>query len=406
MPARMVYAMDGFAENLAALMARRGLGVRAVARRVPCDPALISRLRSGQERPSARVAGLLDKVLGAGGELAAMASTPRPRLPARGPVADDEIAALELTRLATASEVGSAVLDELELAADRLAIAYPGTPPVVLLGRVRPHLVYATELLGRRKTLAEHRRLLVTGAWLSLLAATCLTDLHRWPAALAHLRTAAGLARETGHAEITGWCLETRAWQVLTTGDCRRAVALAQAAQRAAPAGGSAVIQATAQEGRAWARLGDGQQTRDALSRTEALVSPLPDPDTPEHHFRYDPAKADAYIATTLAWLGDPAAARYARQVLARLEPGPDGPGRPRRAASARLDLALALTGTDPAEAASAALDAVTSGLLVPSNYWRAREVITAVTGSGTPEAGELAEAYREHCGPGAKPIR
>jgi hypothetical protein len=37
--------------------------------------------------------------------------------------------------------------------------------------------------------------------------------------ALAHLRTAAQIARETGHAEIAAWCLETRAWQSLTDGD-------------------------------------------------------------------------------------------------------------------------------------------------------------------------------------------
>ena len=96
----------------------------------------------------------------------------------------------------------------------------------------------------------------MTGGWLSLLAATCLIDLHRDHAAAAHLRTAAQLARETGHAEITAWCLETQAWQVLTQGDYRSAVGISQAAQHVAPKSGSAFIQATAQEGRAWARLG------------------------------------------------------------------------------------------------------------------------------------------------------
>jgi hypothetical protein len=138
-----------------------------------------------------------------------------------------------------------------------------------------------------------------------------------------------------------------------------------------------------------------------ALARTEALVSPLPMPDRPEHHYRYDPAKSDAYVATTLSWLGDPAAERYARQVLARLESTVDGPARPRRAASARLDLALALSNTGrPDEAAATALEAVTSGLLVPSTYWRAEEVIAAVDSNGVPGAADLREAYREHCQP------
>jgi hypothetical protein len=100
------------------------------------------------------------------------------------------------------------------------------------------------------------------------------------------LRTAAQLARETGHAEIGAWCLETQAWQVLTAGDYRRAVNISQAAQRVAPKSGSAFIQATAQEGRARARLGETRETRGALGRVETLVSPLPVPDQPEHHAR------------------------------------------------------------------------------------------------------------------------
>jgi hypothetical protein len=109
------------------------------------------------------------------------------------------------------------------------------------------------------------------------------------------------LARETGHAEIAAWCLETQAWQALTAGDYRRAADISRAAQLVAPKSGSAFIQATAQEGRAWARLGDAPETRAALGRVETLVSPLPVPDRPEHHYRYDPAKSQAYTATTPA---------------------------------------------------------------------------------------------------------
>jgi hypothetical protein len=189
---------------------------------------------------------------------------------------------------------------------------------------------------------------------------------------------------------------------VLTTGDYRQAVDISQAAQHLAPRESSAFIQSTAQEGRAWARLSAAAETRAALGRVEALVAPLPVPDRPEHHYRYDPAKSEAYTATTLAWLGDPAAEGYARNVLGRLESMIDGPPRPRRAASARLDLSLALiaAGQDD-EAAGTALTAITSGRIVLSNYWRAREVIHAVAERGLPEAADLAEAYRAICGDG-----
>ncbi|MGH3158804.1 MAG: helix-turn-helix domain-containing protein [Streptosporangiaceae bacterium] len=390
-----------FAARLRALMTEHGLGVRALARQAPCDPALISRLINRKQCPSREIARRLDDVLEAGGELVALASSPalRPILAGPGDIADDEIAALELARQAAASDVGAATVERLERVTDELAVAYPGTPPGDLLERVRAYLAYTGRLVGARSTLTEHRRLLVTGGWLSLLAATCLIDLHRDRDALAHLRTAAQFAQETGHSEIAAWCLETRAWQVLTAGDYQKAAQLAQGAQHTAPRGSSAYIQAIAQEGRAWARLKAGTRTRNALARVEKLVSPLPMPDQPEHHYRYDPAKSQAYVATTLSWLGDPAAEDYARQVLARLESAQDGPPRPRRAASARLDLSLALVVTGRHdEAAGTALDAITSGRLVPSNYWRAREVIEAVSARGVPEARELGEAYREIC--------
>jgi transcriptional regulator with XRE-family HTH domain len=396
--------MSDFGTELAGLMAARGLGVRELARMVPCNPGHISNLRSGKARPSPELAGILDDRLAAGGTLAALAPEPVPRRPHLAATADDssahEIAALDMARLAELSEVGASTIERLELAVDELATAYPGTPPAELNSRVRGYLGYVGRLLDGRMTLAEHQRLLIVAGWLSLLAATTLIDLHRDHAAAAHLRTAAQLARETSHAEMAAWCLETQAWQVLTEGDYQRAVDISQAAQRVAPKSSSAFIQATAQEGRAWARLGAGPETRSALSRVETLVSPLPVPDRPEHHYRYDPAKSEAYTATTLAWLGDPAAESYARNVLARLESFIDGPPRPRRAATARLDLSLALIAADRHdEAAGTALEAVTSGRIAPSSYWRAREVIRAVANRSVPEAAELAEAYREACG-------
>lgn len=310
---------------------------------------------------------------------------------------DDEIQAMEFARRVAASDVGPETLRQLEIAVDDLAVAYPGTPPADLLHRVRRHLSYVEQLLDARKTLAEHRRLLVIGGWLSLLAATCHTDLQQRQAARARLRTAAQLAEQAGHPEIAAWCLETEAWQAVTDGDYRRAVTLSQGAQTVAPSTSSAFIQATAQEGRAWARLGASRETHDALGRVAELIAPLLTPERPEHHYRYDPAKGDAYAATTLSWLGDPTAEPYARRVLARLESTEHGPPRPRRAASARLDLSLALLAADqPDEAAHLTHMAVTSGVLVPSNHWRAAEVIAGVQARQLPEAADLLEAYRE----------
>jgi transcriptional regulator with XRE-family HTH domain len=52
-----------FAEALRALMAERDVSGNALARIVPCDKALISRLVNGRQQPSASMARLLDNAL-------------------------------------------------------------------------------------------------------------------------------------------------------------------------------------------------------------------------------------------------------------------------------------------------------------------------------------------------------
>jgi transcriptional regulator with XRE-family HTH domain len=386
--------MVSFATELRALMTACGVSGNELARQVPCDPALISRYANGRQQPSAAMAARLDGILGADGRLAAVPG----RQPARkaGTVPSDETGAIELARRCTASDAGETAVTLLEQAADDLAVAYASARPADLLARTYGHLEYAAGMLSGRMTLSEHRRLLITTGWLSLIAATSLTDLRRHPAALAYLRTAAQIAKEAGHAEIASWALETRAWQALITNDYTLAARLATEAQDIAPRGSSPHIQATAQEGRALARLGDKAGTYDALARTEALVSRMIPPDNPRHHYQYDGTKQETYVATTLAWIGDPAAVPMARQVLARVEGAADGVPRPRRAALAMLDLALALARTgQPDEAAAEALGAVTSGLVVPSSWWRAAEVISVIPAT-VPGRAELADAYRE----------
>lgn len=386
--------MSDFGTELARLMDARGVGVRQLARAVYCNPGHVSNLRSGKARPSPELAAAIDEHLKAAGMLAAL-------VPAAGTpdvsAADDEIAAIELERRAVASDVGDRTCERLELAVDDLAIAYPRTPAAGLLPRVRSHLGYVTQLLDGRATLAQRRSLLVSGGWLSLLAATVLIDMHQDAPAVAYLRTADQLARETGHREIAAWVLETRAWQALTAGDYHRAIGLSRAAQGSAPAGSSALIQATAQEGRAWARLGDGRGARAALAAVERLVSPLPQPEHPEHHYVYDPPKARVYVATTLTWIGDRAAEPAAREILAALEDHGAAPLRPRRIALARLDLALALVNSGKQDEATAnATAAVVSGRLAPVDRPRVREIVAAVTGRSVPGSAELTEAYRD----------
>ncbi|GIG87133.1 hypothetical protein Pen02_20690 [Plantactinospora endophytica] len=375
-----------FAQTLRRLRLDRGLSLRDLGRLAHRAKSHLHELETGRKQPSTEVAHHLDQVLDANGRLASLvAASTSDR---------DEAEALELLRLADASGVGADVLDHIERAVDDLASGYATTRPTDLLPQVRQALAQIGRLLGSRCTLEQHRRLLVAGGWLALLRATVHIDLRQRAAADRHLAAAAQLAGHAEHREIQAWCLETRAWEVLTGGDYRRALDLSRQAQAVAPRGSSAYIQATAQEGRAWARMGHRRETRSALDRVARLASPLPPPDRPEHHYRYDPGKALSYTATTLAWVGDPAAERYAREVVADL----DGAGRPRRTASARLDLGLALLAAGkPDEASAVAEAAITSGRVVASNWWRATEVVTRVEGTGISEARDLRDAYETY---------
>lgn len=305
----------------------------------------------------------------------------------------DEAQALELSERVGASDVGSATLGLLRAAFDDLAVAYSTTTPKQLVERLRVHLAYVNRLLNARMTLAEHRELLVMGGWFSLLAATVHVDLRQHAAASARLRTAAELGEHAEHPEIQAWALETRAWRALTDGHYQQAVQLSRAAQALAPAGTSALVQATSQESKASARLGDRRAVFDSMDRVRALVADHPIPEQPGHHYMYDPAKFTASCATTLAWLGDIEAEPYARDLIARLTEAEES--WPRRIASAHLDLSLILLRNDRLdEAAAEASTALASGHVAPSNFWRASEVVTVAESVRLPEAAELRESF------------
>jgi hypothetical protein len=402
-----------FGETLRRLRESRGLSLRRLGAKVNYSHTQVWEWETGSCQPTPEHASRLDEALDAGGGLAGLvfAEGHGPRLRAGGeptgrvpttagpPAPDDgEMEALELARRVAASDVSANTLQRLESAVDELAMAYATTPPEELLPRVRRNLCYIGRLVDARKTLDQHRRLLVVGGWLSLLGATVHIDLRHRCAADAHLTTARELSEHAEHAEIQAWCAETRAWDALTDGDYRRAVELSQQAQALAPRQSSAYIQATAQEGRAWARMHRPAETRDALHRVARLVSPLPVPERPEHHYRYDPDKALSYTATTLAWVGDPAAEECAHNIIRQFKGASDGVPRPRRIASARLDLGLALLASGkPDEASTEAIAAVTSDRVVGSNWWRALEILAGIEAAGIPEAAELRDACEAH---------
>ncbi|PKW18465.1 helix-turn-helix domain-containing protein [Saccharopolyspora spinosa] len=386
---------DTFGEALRRHRRAAGLSQADLAARLHLSQSDISRYERSQQQPTSTTAQALDETLSTRGQLRALATTNQQSRAVS--LLGDELEALELARRVAASDVATETLDRLDVAFDELATAYASASPHDLLPRIREHLAYVGQLLDApRLSLKAHRRLVVLGGWYSLLAATVHIDLNEHGPATATLRTAVSLAEHAGADEIHAWCYETEAWRTLTAGDYHRAVKLSQHAQHLAPAGSSAEVQATAQEGRAWARIGNAAATHGIVTRVHDLAAHRTTPDLAEHHFRYDPDKAHAYTATTLAWVGDSEGERFARDVIERFRPTGDGQRWPRRYASAHLDLALcAVRSGQLDEAADAARTAIDSGVVVPSNWWRAREVVQQVTAQRLPAARELQASYQ-----------
>jgi hypothetical protein len=437
-PPELAEQQRALGRHLAALREATGLYQTDIARAVPCHRTTVAHAEAGSQLPDADFWETADRIVGANGTLIAQygtfiqdretykanqraarrvrAQTELVKLASTGdeqatsPTSNvprlavwqnaavslgGEHEALELARRVAASDVSIETLSRLEAIVDELAIKYPKIPPQALLLPVRQHVSYVMRLLDARKTLDGHRRLLVVGGWLSLIMATLHIDLEQRSAANSWLKTAERLAQQTGQSELYAWRYETEAWQVLTDGDHQHAIELCQAAQHFAPRGSSAAIQATAQEGRAWARLGQVRETYNALKRVEGYIARMTKPETPEHHYRYDPDKAEAYVATTLAWLGDVASEHHTRQVVATFIPEAEAGRWPRRLAAAYIDLALALLLTNDLDEACAVTQAsMLSGRLVASNHWRALEIVRTVEARGVPGASDLREAY------------
>jgi hypothetical protein len=241
--------------------------------------------------------------------------------------------------------------------------------------------------------LRQRRELIVTAGWLNLLAACLHVDLGQYAAARESRRAAHDLGVDAGDRQIVAWGLEVRAWQAILAHRYEDAVKLCRAGQDVAGRDTSAAVQLTAQEARAQARLGRARETHGALDNASVACSRLPTPEYPDHHFTFDPRKLTSYTATALAWLGDGERAEpFAREVIDLRQ----REGRPRRVATAQIDLALIFARQNRAEEACELGDlALSSGRLVPSNIWRAAELDEALSHhADAPEVQTFHERY------------
>src|SRR5487761_213729 len=248
---------------------------------------------------------------------------------------------LEIVTRLRASAVDDATLDGMRITADQLSSDYPHLPAAQLLIEGRAWLHRISSLLEHRLTLTQHRAVLTTAGWLTLLVGCIEYDTGDRRAAEATRQAALSLGSEAGNGEIEAWAHEMRCWFDLTTGNYQGVITAAEQGQASAGHSGVAV-QLAAQQAKAWARLGDRRQTEVALDRGRGILEGLQTPPNLDHHFVVDPTKFDFYVMDAYRMLGeDRLASTYASEVIS-VSTEYDGTERaPMRIAEARVTLAV-----------------------------------------------------------------
>ncbi|MCX9190444.1 hypothetical protein C3Y87_03230 [Carbonactinospora thermoautotrophica] len=317
--------------------------------------------------------------------------------------------ALEFTRRAGASELGSGVLEHLELVIHRFSGSYAATRPADVWPQVRWYRRRVAELIDGRHTLREGRELYAQAGWLSVILAWLAHDLGDPRAAEAYALDAWEHAWQAEHLELCAWAMDVRATVALYDGRPEDALDAAARGARYAPRGTAAQVRLLGQVARAHARLGRREEFEDARRRAEHTLDQLPGHGFPL--FSADAVRLSSYAASAYLWLDRPRdALRHAEEAIAVYEQAPRRSAT--REAIARLDLSLALARLGaPDGAAQTGLAALMSPRLVDAVRVRAGELDAVLRGRhhGLPEVRDFHERYvalvkRAALRPGSEP--
>ncbi len=294
------------------------------------DPWTFTEVEATKRRDAVKLAGL------------AMAS---PAAAAR--ILDQAAAeAMEFTRQAEATSLGSGTLDHLDLAVTEFNRAYSLKPPKAVFDAVMDYRRKVAALLAGRHTHQQERELLTFAGWLSELLAWLAHDLGDARTGLAFATDAFVHGQQAGHGRLCAWAMDAAASINLyeqRPGKARNA-ALKGLSEAAVPH--PLTVRLHAQAARAAAADGDADGFTTAFRAAEDAYGILP-PRSPRRFGLDVLPLADyaltSYSATSFIWLGQAEQARqYAEQALATYESAPEASRSPSREAIARIDLALA----------------------------------------------------------------
>ena len=190
-----------------------------------------------------------------------------------GEAAED---AVEFTRSAALTEVGTGVLVHLDAVVERLDRAFSVQPPTRTFAVTLTYRRKVHRLLAGRHTLAERRELYVFAGALSELLAWRADDLGDAGTGEAYAIDSYQYAEQAGHRELCAWACNVHASVALHAGRPGRALAAAERGIARVPVGHPLAVRLHAQVVRAHGRLGNRDGCRTALRQTTDVYDRLP----------------------------------------------------------------------------------------------------------------------------------
>jgi hypothetical protein len=256
-------------------MTARGLGVRELARQVPCNPGYMSSLRGGRKRPSPRLAERLDEILDSGGRLATLASA-EAEAGGVGRALLDELAsqAVDFGQWAEMTNVGAGTVEQLDEAIYEIARDYLSSPPEPLIVRAAEVSRRVFGLLRDHQRLRHRRDLYVIGAKSCAFLAWAAGDLWQLSTAAAQGRAALILAEEADHPGARALALCALSKTAFWDGRHAKARDLARRGYECSPSNSTRVLLACQE-----ADAADLPAARDAMGRAVRAHGEIVRPD-------------------------------------------------------------------------------------------------------------------------------
>lgn len=183
--------------------------------------------------------------------------------------------AMRFSATAGSSNISGESMDQLWDETSRLTIAYLQQPLPVITGDIVSLQDIVFSLLEGRQRPREARDLYVIGGLASGMLSKASHDLRDPDTAMTHARTALLCANNAEHPALASWVRGLQSLVTYWAQRPRESLDYAQLGQQIQGTSGSVVVWLASLEARAWASLGNGAASRQAIARASELREQL-----------------------------------------------------------------------------------------------------------------------------------